>query len=542
METPKDSTPETSNVVDIVPEINRRNKKLFSNHSTTWSKGKPVFTGFDALEIHAHLKELIGEWPRRVESRLFIINKGKIRWFFSSSDFFGWLSSEGVDISWKEKAINGITKQEFFKALQGLATDHVGISILPHFPPRPGYYYVPMELPESSEAAFEQLLSLFNPATNGDAEILKSAFLSLFWGGPPGHKPAFVFMGMDDDDGGGRGVGKTTLTDIMADLCGGAIEFSAKTEDIDAMKKRILTSGGERVIRFDNVKTSRLSSGDIESLITSAYISGHRLFLGNAKIPNDFTYLFTFNDASFSKDMAQRAIPIKLKRPIYAGNWVEDMASFIDARRLHIIAGIRDCYAEAPNSNGGVYLRFGQWTRDVLFRSSSDPEIVRSIKDFQKEVDDDDGVSEEIASIIRYQIGKFSLESHGMSSNVPVLSTDAPLLIRNGLINQWVAMGLNMKASNRSISKMVARAKIPEFIDEKTHDGYPCHIWCPGKTSDGIQGAWLIFEDSKINRVVSKFVAFKMSVTQVINQEGLEPSSLTPTNQSEDIPWPDSPQ
>lgn len=479
------------NLVDIQPLIKHRKRLTLTNYE--WgvsSKGKDCKYGLSAPEIFSALRSDYGDWPRHINGRLFIPPGGKPRWLDQPTKLFGWLASEGMKIDWCDNAIGGVTKSEFHAALQTMSTGHVQFSTLPHFPSKDGYYYPPLELPPSN-GAFDRLLAFFSPVDSG---LLKAAFMTLFWGGPPGARPAFVFTSKDEDEHGGRGVGKTTLTDVMAELAGGAIDFSPKVTDIEPFKKRVLTSSGERVIRFDNVKSSRLSNGDIEGLITLPQVSGHLMFHGNATIPNDFTYLFTFNDVSFSKDMAQRAIPIKLNRPIYSGDWTAAVFAFLREHRLEIISGIRDAFKRPPIQGIGC-LRFGEWTKEVLFRATDNLGIVADIKRFQEDVDDDSDLSEDIGNIIVEQISRYTLTGHGLNGALALEAKGTAFAIRKGLLNRWVSEGLNLKVSNRSISKMIARARLKGYYGERVQEGYPYIIWASAELLAPPAGAWRVTDD-----------------------------------------------
>jgi len=73
------------------------------------------------------------------------------------------------------------------------------------------------------------------------------------------------------------------------------------------------------VVLLDNLKTFKLSSGELEGLITTDVISGHRFYFGEASRPNTLTFCLTINGASLSKDMSQRVVPVVLDRPDYSG-------------------------------------------------------------------------------------------------------------------------------------------------------------------------------------------------------------------------------
>ena len=91
---------------------------------------------------------------------------------------------------------------------------------------------------------------------------------------------------------------------------------------------------------MDNVKTFRLSSADLESLVTSPNINGHRLYHGQAGVPNYYTLFITLNGASLSKDFAQRVIPIRLARPTHRGGWEAEVDAFLAAQRERLLADL----------------------------------------------------------------------------------------------------------------------------------------------------------------------------------------------------------
>lgn len=125
------------------------------------------------------------------------------------------------------------------------------------------------------------LLDFFCPATPVDRELLKAFFLTLFWGGPPGSRPAFLITGPEDDPFQGRGIGKTKVSEVAAELAGGYVDVSPNDQIAD-VKTRLLSdeARAKRIIRLDNVKSLKFSHADLEGLITSSGISGKMLYRG----------------------------------------------------------------------------------------------------------------------------------------------------------------------------------------------------------------------------------------------------------------------
>jgi hypothetical protein len=141
-------------------------------------------------------------------------------------------------------------------------------------------------------------------------------------------------------------------------------------------------------VTLDNVKTLRFSWDDLEAIISSDVLSGRQLYQGEGQRPNTLTWVITLNNASLSKDMAQRVVPIRLERPPHAPAWREETAAFIDEHRWEIIG---DILAELKRTVEPLasYSRWAAWERDVLSRVGEPSECQKVIKERQGEVDDD---------------------------------------------------------------------------------------------------------------------------------------------------------
>jgi hypothetical protein len=149
--------------------------------------------------------------------------------------------------------------------------------------------------------ALAGLLERFKPATEEDRVLLKALFLSPFWGGPYGQRPAWLIASDEDGTGaadGGRGTGKTTLARMVGRLAGGAIAFD-RGEQVRDIQTRLLSPGaaGKRIALLDNVKSHSFSWAELEALITADTISGRKLFVGDGARPNGLTWLLTINGA-----------------------------------------------------------------------------------------------------------------------------------------------------------------------------------------------------------------------------------------------------
>jgi hypothetical protein len=303
--------------------------------------GKPKKRGLPLPDICAEFNQLTGGWPRRNDKDLFVPGDNyEPRFLESHAELFAWLAPQAHP-DWA-RGSDMISPECFLAHLKETAQQYATIEQYPHFPALPAAYYLHPPLPISEGQHLEHLVDFFDPYTDLDRELIKAFVMSLPWGGPPGSRPAWLVTSPEDDPHGGRGVGKSKLIELCAELVGGMIELSPN-EDIVAIKKRLLSPAARtlRVARLDNLKTYRFSWADLEGLISSPVISGHRLYKGEGRRPNYLTWGLTLNGASLSKDMATRVVVIKLARPQYSPTWEDTVRAYIEEHRWKILNDIR---------------------------------------------------------------------------------------------------------------------------------------------------------------------------------------------------------
>src|SRR5581483_8951635 len=97
------------------------------------------------------------------------------------------------------------------------------VEAFPHHPPRPTHYYMLPTVTGGDGTKLAKLLDFFKPASGVDHDLLHAFFLSLFWGGSPGSRPAYLFTANKDDPQGGRGIGKSKVAQMGGHLVGGYI-------------------------------------------------------------------------------------------------------------------------------------------------------------------------------------------------------------------------------------------------------------------------------------------------------------------------------
>jgi hypothetical protein len=257
----------------------------------------------------------------------------------------------------------------------------------------------------SGGKALLALLERLNPATLIDADLILAYFLTLVWGGLPGRRPAFLFTTADGEDAQrGRGAGKTTIPKIGGRLFGGSIQATAN-DDFDRLKTRMLTPSALkfRQVVLDNIKSFKLSDADLESLITCDAVSGHRMYHGEAQRPNTLVYCLTINGASLSRDVAQRVIPIVLRRPKYSGNWEEDTLALVESQRWEIIGDLISVLQE-PSEALARYSRWGSWEADVLAHVGDPNGCQRAIAERQAQYDEDQAEADVVADWFREKL------------------------------------------------------------------------------------------------------------------------------------------
>ncbi len=184
-------------------------------------------------------------------------------------------------------------------------------------------------------------------------------------------------------------MGKTKLAMAAAHLAGGHIS-ARPNEPFDKLTTRLLSPAAldRRVVLLDNVKELRFSWADLEAIITENVISGHGLYVGEARRPNNLVWLITMNGASMSRDLAQRSVPIRLRRPPHNPSWEAETWGLIKRRRWEIIGDIvAELRREAPQLSR--FSRWSAWEEAVLSRVAEPAECQKVIEERQEAVDDE---------------------------------------------------------------------------------------------------------------------------------------------------------
>lgn len=376
-------------------------------------KVKQVPVGRKPAAICADLMTITKGWPKRVGPTLFVRDGDEPNYLDRPEELFAWIGqrleavqvgpTEDNPLRWATGA-SMVPRSDFHAHLKQTVERFDAVEHFPHFPAIAGHFYIHKTLPIGNGEKFNCLLNRFSPASDTDRHLLRAFFLSLIWGGLPGTRPAWLFTAAERVDRGGRGIGKSTIAKMAGELVGGYVSARTK-DDIGSIIKRLLSpeARGKRMLLLDNLKTLKFSWDELEALVTSDRISGHRMYFGEGNVPNTLSVVLTLNGATLSCDMAQRCIIIELARPEYSGTWEEEVRTYIQEHREQILA---DMMAELqrPTPPLTKFTRWGQWERDVLARVPFPEECQSVIERRQSSVDGDDAEASLVRTAIAYEL------------------------------------------------------------------------------------------------------------------------------------------
>jgi hypothetical protein len=360
--------------------------------------------GIELNKIIDRLLEATGNWPRIIGGKMYVLaDENRLQLLEKQEGLFAWLRLR-FSVDWADARGTTTSKAEFFEALKLRCIKYRGREIYPHYPPIEGVFYATAEYDHSNGERLQEFVNFFSPSTAEDTQLIIAMLLTLFWGGSGGQRPAILITSDESNERQGRGTGKTILANLAAELCGGYSGIS-QTESIERIKTRLLSSADpdnvSRVILLDNLKTHRFSWAEIEALITAADVSGHAMFRGDERRLNLFTLIMTINGASLSKDLAERTVTIKLKRPVYRAGWLEEVKAFMADYKNEIIGDIlRMLQTTGVDLPDEGTTRWGYWEKAVLSKIEQPEKVRKTIVSRQTEIDDDKNESESFADFL----------------------------------------------------------------------------------------------------------------------------------------------
>jgi hypothetical protein len=425
-----------------------------------------------ARDILSDITEKADGYPVAVGKTLYAIRNGKLLGLGNERELFAFLS-DVFDRSGESKVrwVNhpgARTKAEFYAFACQAAKQYEGVSKYPHFPPIDTILYQPYEVTGGDGTALVKLLDFFSPATEFDAILLAAAFATPAWGGPPGKRPLFLLEAEEGAPNGGRGTGKTTVAKLVAHLYGGAYSLNAN-EDWSDFKKKLLndqSEAGRRCVLYDNIKQNKVSWADLEAFITDARINGHQLYKGSRDILNLFTTFLTMNGVNLATDLALRAVPIRLKRPVYRDDWEPAVTKFIDENRAAILGDIKALLVDVPPVVPSHCTRFPEWDTAVLskFAGEDTDAVIQSIREWQQGVDGD----EEQADLIRDALARVLTQIKDKIGNAA--PEEAHVRLTPRAVCELMHIALNDRFTIPVASSRLKSAAVPELTQHRRHD------------------------------------------------------------------------
>ena len=372
-------------------------------------------------EISKVLQKATNEGLKRLKSGvLFSVREDRstfpesdaVRIISSTEDLFAW-SHERLRLHWISgrevvdrdtgDALTPVGRSEFYAHCKNsIEPAYWGIELMPHEPIIDDYLYIHGDLPESDGTALAEISEKLNFATEDDHDLMLAALMTPAWGGPPGARPAFVFMNAMASQIG-VGAGKSSTASLMASLWGGYVSIRGEDQWSD-VTKRLLSDDGlsKRCVLIDNIKGS-LSSAQLESGITATDIDGHRMYHGQARRRNTLVWFLTANSPDLSRDLADRCVLIHVGPPKHASDFAEWADHFVRNRRAALISdviakmkGQGECSIDSGNRD-----RWSLWQRAILSRFKNGNKLCQIIRDRRPEVDADLCQANEIADVIK---------------------------------------------------------------------------------------------------------------------------------------------
>jgi hypothetical protein len=474
--------------------------------------------GLTVREIYDALLAETGAWPRRVGRLLFVTTDDdyEVEWLEKPSQTYAWIGGQLPNTLHWADGIDKVTKGEFDAYLRQSADSYDAVESYPHYPLLDGHFYLHPEPAGGDGKALAGLLDFFRPDTDLDRSLLLAGFLTPLWGGLPGDRPAFLIesagaaeeeeeeatagsAAADEDDeddqggGAGHGTGKSTVAKGVSYVVGGHISISAR-EDYNKVKTRLLSPGAltQRIALLDNVKTLKFSWADLEGLITDDVISGHQMYQGEGRRPNTLTWFITLNNASLSKDMAQRCVIVHVRKPRYSATWTKQVRNYIDANRWAVVGDLL-ALLRGDKPKLARYSRWGAWEQEVLACVPNPEECQAEIGRRQKEVDGDQEESDLIRDAF---VRELQSRRHDPATEVVFIANDDAAAIVNA------ALGDRDQRGTQSASRYLGTLAVRELRKVKRSDlggrgwlwrgqqagsnGQPVALNPPGLQQDGV--------------------------------------------------------
>jgi hypothetical protein len=380
---------------------------------------------------------------------LFATSGYEFEWMEEAAETFAWIGGQlEHPVFWTNDGDDKTSRAVFDAYLRQQAEAFDAVEPFPHWPEFPRHFYHYPEVEGGDGKAFDGLLDFYNPATTIDRSLIMANYITTLWGGPFGCRPAFLYEAAVGQEQGGRGVGKSAAAMGPGILLDGSIQVDPLA-DFKQIRTDLLSPSAltRRVALLDNVKKHKFSWAELESIITIDQIGGHRMYTGFASRPNTLTWIITLNNATLSKDLAQRCVIIRLNRSRYGSTWVGRVQAYIARHRWAIIGDIlARLKAEKPTLVN--FSRWGPWEQEVLACVPNPAACQKVIAMRQAEVDGDQEEADLIREAFADAIRRYLFDPDTAVLFIP--STDAAdiynLATRSSFSPQQVTRHLQMLA------------------------------------------------------------------------------------------------
>lgn len=413
-------------------------------------------------EIAKALTESQGGWPKSCRGVLFIRQgEDEIRELKQPNELFGWIGSTSpVDFHNR----NGcISKNELFAELPHHVERFDATEQFPHFPPLPRHFYAKQVQPGDGKR-LQQFLDFFSPATKFDRELILAFVATVFWGGSPGRRVAFGV-----DSVGGTGSGKSELVKRIASLVGGCYELDAKNDEAD-LRRKLVNGETHRVALIDNIKESCMSSAIIESMITSAWVGGHKLNFGYTKRPNTVTWAMTMNGMSLSRDLAQRTVVIKMDQPARVdGKWDDNVDQFVQKHQEEIIADVAAFFQREP-AELSRFTRWASWERNILARCENPEALQKLIESRSGESDQDRETAQSILEYFSDRLSHYGFDPDSDRVHVPTR-------VATEWLSEAVGKEFNKRSASSTIKNLIDGGSIKNFKPNPSRKNGRGWVW-----------------------------------------------------------------
>jgi hypothetical protein len=354
-----------------------------------FARSKPKLTNFIsdktgdyALEARDILQQLQVRPVFSVEEQLFYDDGTRILPVNDANELFSVLS-DVFDVEWffkgrDDRGLKVVNKTEFFSYLRMYVKRYAMVSRVPLYPVPPNVYIPAWVYPQSKhssgQAVFD-LISMFNPASAIDRDLLLAAILTPFWGGPPGQRPLFVITGREGI--GIQGIGKTSTALLLSELAGGA--FQACTSKNDELTKQTLS---QQALQYSTILVDNLvrviRSAEFAQALTADFIHGRAAYGRQSKRLNVLTWIATAVSPEFDNDISERSVLIELEQKPEDADpyWESNVRSFIEHNRQKLLADVLWLLEHQERTKPTKHLRQMRWCVEVLGVSTRVDEII----------------------------------------------------------------------------------------------------------------------------------------------------------------------